>query len=145
MGVGVSYVRGTPVQAGAARVRRIGRRTRIPSVVASPVTANHAAKGSVLVNLRNTGNLGAARVRRSGGGADGHAPGGESRAQRPAHRAGTQREFFIDNLLVRVHFTIVMIRWIGLAPWEFEFPFPGSLTSTFLVQVPTPQNQNLKP
>ena len=27
-----------------------------------------------------------------------------------------------------------MIRWTGLAPWEFEFPFPGSLTSTFLYQ-----------
>ena len=26
-----------------------------------------------------------------------------------------------------------MIRWAGLAPWEFEFPFPGSLTSTFPV------------
>ena len=25
-----------------------------------------------------------------------------------------------------------MIRWTGLAPWEVEFPFPGSLTSTFL-------------
>jgi len=25
-----------------------------------------------------------------------------------------------------------MIRWTGLAPWAFEFPFPGSLTSTFL-------------
>ena len=23
-----------------------------------------------------------------------------------------------------------MFRWTGLAPWEFEFPFPGSLTST---------------
>jgi len=23
-----------------------------------------------------------------------------------------------------------MIRWTGLAPWKFEFPFPGSLTST---------------
>ena len=23
-------------------------------------------------------------------------------------------------------------RWTSLAPWEFEFPFPGSLTSTFL-------------
>ena len=32
-----------------------------------------------------------------------------------------QREFFIDNLLVRIHFIIVMIRWTGLAPWEFEF------------------------
>ena len=28
------------------------------------------------------------------------------------------------------------IRWTGLAPWEFEFPFSGSLTSTFL----TPQD-----
>jgi len=44
-----------------------------------------------------------------------------------------EREFFIDNLLVRIHFIIEMIRWTGLAPWEFEFPFPGSLTSTFLV------------
>ena len=37
------------------------------------------------------------------------------------------REFCIDNLLVRIHFIIVMIRWTGLAP----FPFPGSLTSTY--------------
>ena len=41
-----------------------------------------------------------------------------------------ERQFFIDNPLVRVHFIIVMIRWTGLAPWEFEFPLPGSLTST---------------
>ena len=34
-----------------------------------------------------------------------------------------QRELSIDNL-VRIHFIIVMIRWTGLAPWEFEFPFP---------------------
>jgi len=38
----------------------------------------------------------------------------------PARRR--EREFFIDNLLVRIHFIIVMIRWTGLAPWEFEFP-----------------------
>ena len=25
-----------------------------------------------------------------------------------------------------------MMRWTGLAPWEFEFLFPGSLASTFL-------------
>jgi len=43
-----------------------------------------------------------------------------------------EREFFIDNLLARIHFIVVMIRWTGLAPWEFEFPFPGSLTSDFL-------------
>ena len=36
-----------------------------------------------------------------------------------------EREFFVDNLLVRIHFIIVMIRWTGLAPWDFEFPFPG--------------------
>jgi len=24
------------------------------------------------------------------------------------------------------------LEWTGLAPWEFEFPFPGSLTSSFL-------------
>ena len=43
-----------------------------------------------------------------------------------------ERDFFIDNLLVRIHSVIVMIRWTGLAPWEFEFPFPGSFISTFL-------------
>jgi len=45
---------------------------------------------------------------------------------------GVEREFLIDNLLVRNHFIIEMIRWTGLEPWEFEFPFPGSLASTFL-------------
>ena len=30
-----------------------------------------------------------------------------------------------------------MIKWTGLAPWEFEFPFPGSLTSTFLQVINT--------
>ena len=53
-----------------------------------------------------------------------------------------EREFFVDNLLVQIHFIIVMIRWTGLAPWEFEFPFPGSLTSTFLVPVPTTSPQS---
>ena len=33
---------------------------------------------------------------------------------------GTERVFFIDNLLVRIHCIIVMIRWTGLAPWEFQ-------------------------
>ena len=46
---------------------------------------------------------------------------------------GGEIEFFIDNLLVRTHFIIEMIWWTGLAPWEFEFLFPGSLTYTFLV------------
>ena len=38
-----------------------------------------------------------------------------------------EREFFIENLLVRIHFIIVMIRRTGLAPWEFEFPFQVAL------------------
>ena len=44
-----------------------------------------------------------------------------------------ERVFFIENLLVRIHSIVVMIRWTGLALWAFEFSFPGSLTSTFLV------------
>ena len=34
-----------------------------------------------------------------------------------------EREFFIDNVLVQIHFIIEMIWWTGLAPWEFESPF----------------------
>ena len=49
----------------------------------------------------------------------------------------------IDNLLVRIHFIIVMIRWTGLAPWGFEFPFPGSLSSTFIGKVRTPPVRRL--
>jgi len=49
-----------------------------------------------------------------------------------ASSSPAESEFFIDTLLVRIHCIIVMIRWTGLAPWEFEFPFPGNLTSTFL-------------
>ena len=29
-----------------------------------------------------------------------------------------ERGFLIGNLLVRIHYIIVMIRWTGLAPWE---------------------------
>ena len=31
----------------------------------------------------------------------------------------SEREFFIDNLLVRIHSIIEMIKWTGLAPWGF--------------------------
>ena len=31
-----------------------------------------------------------------------------------------ERDFVIDNLLVRIHFVIEMIWWTGLAPWEFD-------------------------
>jgi len=47
----------------------------------------------------------------------------------PTDRGRDDREieFFIDNLLVRIHLIIVMIGWAGLASWAFESPFPGSL------------------
>jgi len=50
------------------------------------------------------------------------------------------REFLIDNLLVRIHFIAVMIGWSGIAPWEFELPFPGSLPSAFLALEGCQQN-----
>ena len=44
-------------------------------------------------------------------------------------------EFFIDNLMVRIHINIVMIWWTDLASWElFEVPLLDSLISTFLVR-----------
>ena len=68
-------------------------------------------------------------------------PGTESDASCPQGRLHMElnslyreREFFIDNLLIRVHCIIVMIRWTGFAPWEFKFSFPGSFTCTFLEQ-----------
>ena len=84
----------------------------------------------------------------AGGRAEARDRGG-GRAAHPAHPRGRdgrhsadphdqppgEKKFLIDNLLVRIHFVIVMIRWTGLAPWEFELPFPGSLTSTFLYRI----------
>ena len=55
-----------------------------------------------------------------------------------------EKDFLSANLLVR--FIIVMIWWTGLASWEFELFFPGSLTSTFLgrsVLTPPPPAQCL--
>jgi len=43
--------------------------------------------------------------------------------------------------LLRLHERIVMIRWTGLAPWEFEFPFPDSLTSHFALRVSRERGQ----
>ena len=34
-------------------------------------------------------------------------------------RDSPEREFVIDNLLVRIHFFIEMIWWTGRAPWEY--------------------------
>jgi hypothetical protein len=31
-----------------------------------------------------------------------------------------ERDFFIDNLPVKIHVIIEMIWWTGLAPWEFD-------------------------
>jgi len=55
-----------------------------------------------------------------------------NRSSESSNAGAGGREFFVDNLLVRILLIIVMIRWTGLAPWEFEFFFPGSVTSTFL-------------
>ena len=46
--------------------------------------------------------------------------------------SGEEREFFIDNLLVQIHFVIVKMRWTGLAPWVSKSSRPGRLTSSFL-------------
>ena len=43
-------------------------------------------------------------------------------------------DFFMDNLLVRVHYIIVMIMWTGLAPLEFELPFPVLRGARFLMR-----------
>ena len=50
----------------------------------------------------------------------------------------TERDFFVANLLVRIHLIVEMISADRLcaAPWELEFPFPGSMISNFLVQMP---------
>ena len=62
----------------------------------------------------------------------------EVRVEVPVERVSrptSEREFFIDNLLVRIHSITEMIWWTGLVLWKFEFPFPGSLTSTFQAHV----------
>ena len=55
-------------------------------------------------------------------------------AYREFWSCSSERDFFTDKLLVRIHLIIATIRWTGLAPWQFEFSFPGSLTSTCLGQ-----------
>ena len=56
----------------------------------------------------------------------------DQRKTRQVLPALPEREFFVDNLLVRIHFVTEMIWLTDLAPWEFEFPFPGGLISTTL-------------
>ena len=43
--------------------------------------------------------------------------------------------YLVHKKVVRIHSFTVMIGWTGLTPWEFEFLFPGSLTSTFLAEL----------
>ena len=43
--------------------------------------------------------------------------------------------FALWKVQVRIHFIVKVSWWAGLAPWEVEFRFPGSLTSTFLVDL----------
>jgi len=51
--------------------------------------------------------------------------------------ASRERDFSIDNVLVQVYSIIELIWWTGLAPWEFQFPFPGSRTPTFYAGRPS--------
>ena len=53
-----------------------------------------------------------------------------------------ERQFFIDNLLVRIDFVIVMIRWTGLAPWEVEGCFHRALLQRRLWIPPIEFSQN---
>jgi len=46
-----------------------------------------------------------------------------------AQHLPTQREFFI----VRNHFIIVVIRWTGIAPWEFEFKSAALLVAVAML------------
>ena len=71
-------------------------------------------------------------------------PIGPLRKRQPA-TGRLETEFFIDNLLVRIHCNIVMIRRTGLAPWDVEFPFPGSLTSSFLAGTDRPASGLMDP
>ena len=72
-----------------------------------------------------------------GGAADvlgaGESRGGGCHARRGLHflplpqGSLPERDFFIDNLLVRNHSIIEIMRWTGLAPWELKFRFPVAL------------------
>ena len=55
-----------------------------------------------------------------------------------------ERDFFINNLLVLIHFIVVMMRWTGLAPWETEFSVPDSGSSTFLLCPPPSLEEGLR-
>ena len=60
----------------------------------------------------------------------------EPRAKRPERdrvkRPERDREFFTDNLLVRINLIIEMVWWTGLAPWECSPPISLSLSALSL-------------
>ena len=60
-------------------------------------------------------------------------PSREAPHQPPAPALIRETQFFIDDLMVRIHFIFELIWWTGLAPWEFVFPFPGSLRALGIV------------
>jgi len=54
--------------------------------------------------------------------------------------APMEAEVVARPVLVRIHFIIVMIRWTGLAPWEFELgphPWKKSLLRALFSLPPT--------
>ena len=48
---------------------------------------------------------------------------GSEEAARGRHVPLQRRRVQPHLVPVRIHFIIVMLRWTGLAPWEFESPF----------------------
>ena len=57
------------------------------------------------------------------------APGGVGLVFLVLFECVMRKSFLLTTYWSENHFIIVMIRWTGLAPWEFEFPIPGSLAS----------------
>ena len=49
------------------------------------------------------------------------------------YAGGQERDFFIDNPLVRIHSMVEMVLLDRPCTMRFEFPFPGSFISTFLL------------
>jgi len=66
-----------------------------------------------------------------------------ARAAGPAPHTPTPRDFFTDNLLVRIRLIIEMIWWTGLAPWDFTFPCPSNTSRPAGIDMSLPNNQRL--
>ena len=106
---------------------------------AAPWTADKVLKARNQLSISRSDKVPPVTQERASGGVRGKGSHYTRTGLRHAQEAGSHgaascrdREIFLDNLLVRIRFIIVMIRWTGFAPWEVEIPFPGSLTCTFL-------------